>query len=292
MKLPDRHTRAGVALYAVPLYAGPLLAGGATQPPAVIPVLAALLLLMMVVTRRVALDSAAGALRFGALAAAQFAVVALLFAAGRGGAWLLGGLSVPLWLPLALTGAAAAFAAWRYRDTREVEGALEEALTALRDTPTPQDPSESVLDDAGLSTVQAAFDRLRALPARPDPARIDPIVEELETAMDDGAIHSLIGEAGQGDARFDLALLRYLARPSLRARLAAGGEAEVAVFLTLPSMNATVRAEAVRLAEILLEEGRAEALPETEWFETQGRADPGLAPLARRVAKARRRATD
>jgi hypothetical protein len=130
----------GMTATAALLYLGPLLAGLSLAPLAGLPVFAAVFLAWIYATRPIVPAGAAAmrlpaeaALHLGGVTLVQSLLVFVTFGLGRGFSGLLGGsLSMPLWIPFALSAAAVPLAfvfrsSWQ--DNGDGEALLDEACT-------------------------------------------------------------------------------------------------------------------------------------------------------------------
>lgn len=288
-----RYGRTGFALFGAALLGGPFLAGLARHGWAVLPVFAALFLLHVSAARRPDLATAAGWAALAMLAAVQVGLVGLTWGLGIA----LGGIAgpplvLPVWGPILLSVFAAGFGAWAWRDAAEMDVMLDSAIAALErsgsaglDWPEPDPGVRAALDDA--------LEELRSL-AGWTAAVIDPIVARLEQRTGAAAFDAFYDVAGQegpdNEPVVDFALLRYLARPEVMARLIDRGEAGLAPQLLIDAPEVTVRAEArARLADLLDAGAPADQLPDAERLAIladrfSGEGYEGLAALRGRVA--------
>lgn len=282
-----RYSRSGVALMGLPLHAGPLLAGWSMASPAMIAALAALFFLMQLLAGKSAGRGAMpDALFLVLLAVVQVAVVAAVYGVGALLALVTGALPVPVWAPLALTAAGAALGALRYRQTPQDAGmsdVLDQAIAGIETGAAPDFDDEP-------DPVQAALEALWDLPGDAPVGDIDPIVRRLEQDSGAGGFHGLLAEVGEGSRAVDLAMLRYLASPPVRADLIATRELGFALVLLVESDEPAVVAELAMLTATLLDEGApASELPPPEPLAAWADANPDLAPLVAPVQEAYRK---
>ncbi len=181
-----RYERSGLLVMALPLYAGPLLAGWMQAPLALPGALAAMFLLAQLMPGKAETrGSLAMPVFLGLLASTQVVVVAVVFALGLMLALLLGHLPAPLWLPLLLTGFGAVLLVWRHVNgpqDAQMSLLLNEALTSIErgasfdpsDVAGPGDNPE--VNEAVLEAVTALWD----LPKDVSYGTLDTIVHRLE----------------------------------------------------------------------------------------------------------------
>ncbi len=150
MRLPAPYSRTGILLYAIPLYGGPLLAGLSAAPLAILPVLAAMFGVLALQGRMPDLSRGRGWADLLYLLLVQAALVGLFYITGACVAWSLGPLPLPVWLPLLMTFAAAAFAAWRYRTAARLDDLPDDALIDLETAASAA--VDAVLEGAGTET--------------------------------------------------------------------------------------------------------------------------------------------
>lgn len=131
----ERYSRAGILLYALPLYAGPVLAPLAEVQMEAIPLFAGCFTALVVLTRPQA-DRLAGR-----LVQLVFALLintlmcAAIYSVGFGVARLLPLSPLPFWLPFLSSGFGVALGVWRYRWTdeqAEMEAFLDDATEQIR----------------------------------------------------------------------------------------------------------------------------------------------------------------
>ncbi|MBV7377740.1 hypothetical protein [Maritimibacter dapengensis] len=285
------YSRAGMALVFVPLYGGPVLAGMSAHPLATIPVFAVLFLAFMASTQRPNLASGAGWAGLAMIAAIQLLLAGLAYGAGALAA-LAFPLSLPMWLPLAVTGAAAGFGAWRYSRKAEMDVFIDSTIEKLRAFELESGHDLPAFHPTPVQHVRAAVDEaLAALTALPETAgvgEIDPIVQALETKAGLAAFDPLYDAAGDTDGRHDrrvdLALLRFVASPRMRRMLVAQGEGGLASMLLLNAPDPTVRGEArARLVDLMDDNAPITQLPDPVWLTDLETRHPGegFAALAR-----------
>lgn len=292
--MPGRYTGSGLALMAVPLYLGPLLAGWA-QAPWPVPLAIAAMFFLMQVLRGVE-PAGAGSSPVAALAVlalVQVAVVGSVCAIGALLALATGPLALPPWLPLALSFAGAAVGVLRHRrNPREDElwEVIDKAIDAL-ETGAPVDFGDEDFDAVGAgpdpeaeAAAQAALAALRNLPADAPLARIDAVARQLADRVRDRAWHALADAAGAGARAVDLAVLRYAAIPEVRAELVNAAELGLAMSVLLDSDDEEVLSELASLTATLLDEGApASELPPPGELRDKAERFAVLAPLVARV---------
>lgn len=130
----EKYSPSGILLYAVPLYAAPIIAGASAAPWAAVPAFAGLFSALILKTRAVPDKAGPLAMTVAFALALHGAIASGLFALGRGAALLTGPLPVPVWAALTMCAAATAVGIWRYRWTPEqakLDAALDDALNAL-----------------------------------------------------------------------------------------------------------------------------------------------------------------
>lgn len=278
MPLP-RYSPFAVLAYALPLYAGPLLAGWARHPWASAAALVALFLFVMAVTRRHMLTGWAA---LAGLFAVQVLLVGAIYGLGVGLGVVTGAPALPVWLPLALTGAASVWGAWIYRRAPEMDGLLDNALSALDGMASRDCPGGCVdysalegLAPAQRAAVETALADLRALPGdKVNAGFIDPIVQELEGRAGVSAFEALLEETEMGDARIDFAFMRYVASPAIRRRLIETGEfGDVSRIAVSCDTAPAARAEGIGLIYTAMDEGvHPLDLPEPDDLREMGEA--------------------
>lgn len=270
----SRFGRAWTLLFAAALYGGPVLAGLAGHGWNVLPVFAALFLVYVVATRKPDLSTPAGWAGLAIMAAVQIGLVALTWGAGLALSGVVAPIALPLWAPLAITGLAAGFGAWAWRDAAEMNVMLDSAIReieAMRFSAPAGDPWQSAPPAA-----QDAFERFLESLDHLDgltPDAIDPLVQRLEAEAGPHAFDLLYDESGAGgdtnDPTIDFALLRYVAIPAVLRHLIDRGEAGLAPTLMLSAADATVRHEArARVADLIAAGAPAEQLPDPAWLES------------------------
>lgn len=287
-----KYSRAGVALMGVPLYAGPLLAGWSGAPWPVPAALAALFFLMQLVrgidAQRAGLSPTAAVLL---LALVQVVVVGSVYGIGGLLGWATHPLPLPLWVPLAVTAFGAAIGVLRYRrapQEEEMIEALDQAIGALeRGHVVDWDVEPEAEADSDAAIVEA----LQALETMPEDTvidEIDTVIRRLETRVGHTAYAVLLAETGTGFRAIDLAMLRYLAIPSVRARLV-DNRPGAALSRILDRGEADAIDELASLTATLLAEGApAAALPDAALLADRARRFTVLAPLVAPVEKAHR----
>lgn len=258
----SKYSTSGLLLYAVPLFASPLLAGWADAPWEIVPVFALLFAALVVQTRR--MPEALGALAVTAATSfvVNIGVTSLLFGLGRALA-ILTPLNLPIWLPLAMGAVAAGIGIYRYRWTPEVaqmDALMDDMLAALEGTTSsqPQTPE----------TVLHAIDALRGLPDPVTANQIAAIAEDLFMAHDADAFDLLFDHSfAEGDTlrdteRWPLLLLALLDTPHVRfIQSDLGGTAALAEQY-LQSPHPRVRSGVANLLRTLLtEEEDTQAFP-------------------------------
>lgn len=293
------YTRAGMAMVFIPLYCGPLLAGMASHPLAVIPVCAIGFLGYIAMTRKPNLHTPDGLAALAIIGVVQLVLVTALFGIGV----LVSSVfpvALPLWLPVALTLAAAAFGALSYTNSAEMDVFLDGAIEKLEALDRDIASDWSDIHPEPKPAVQAAVDRalaaVQALPKDARGAEIDPIVQQLEIDADVAAFDPLYDAAGQeGDAydpRVDMALLRFVCSPYIRRQLVEQGEAGLGPMLLLNAPSPATRFEARSLIFTLIDEtAPLSQLPDPVWLDELDAAFPGesfddLARLRRDLAAA------
>ena len=283
--LPGRYSYAGAALLALPLYAGPLLAGWALHPRWILPCFAAIFLGYLLATRRI---STMVELTVGV--AVQLVLCGALIGLGRLGAGL-GTLELPLWAPLGISVAGAALGAWIYRDGTAMEAVLDQALAQIeaRDgsDPDPDSPPWSDDDQAALDRLLDGLDGLDA--DLPPAADVDALLAPLANQAGARAVDWLADETLEGDTRRDLAFLLYVQRPEILAALCATDEAQVLWWL-LGAQHPGIRAGSRALLDRQLEQGLDPwHLPSVTWLDELEADHPGegYAQRADRIATLR-----
>ncbi|GHG85996.1 hypothetical protein [Pseudodonghicola xiamenensis] len=287
------YSRRAHALMAVPLYAGPLLAGWSDAPAGVAAVLIALTFLARIMAGRLPpRPETPLPLTLMALLLNQSFLVLALYAAGLALTWLGGPLALPLWLPLALTGLGAALLILRHPadpDPHETVDLLEEALEDI-DPPAPFEEREqtNAPDPEVVEATGRAIAALWALPADARAESCDDIVQELEDRTGPRAFPILLEEIGEGDPAVDRAMIRYLLRPPIRQWLVAeGADLRFAFDLLLQSGDPAIESDLVQLIKTLLDEGApVSALPTPETLRHRAETLPALIPLIARVTQA------
>lgn len=249
----SRYSRTGLNLLGLALFGGPALAGLAGQGWAVLPVFAALFLLYVAATHKPDLSTAAGWAGLALMAAIQGMLVSVVYGLGLLAAQAAGPvIALPLWAPVLVTGAAAGFGLWAFRDAAEMDVMLDSALKALGETDDMlrKDRPEAPWPEAAPE-VQAAADRaLQAVRGAQtlDAGFVDPIVQQLESEAGVHAFDPLYDaaglEAGANEPIVDFALLRFIASPGILSQLIDRGEGGLAPMLLLNAPSAAVRAEA------------------------------------------------
>ncbi|MGH1354675.1 MAG: hypothetical protein ACRBBS_06325 [Thalassovita sp.] len=142
----EKYSTSGILLYAVPLYAAPILAGASAVSWSAVPVFAALFAVLILKTRPLPDDTSALALSVVAALILHGALASGLFAVGRGVAMVTGSLPIPVWATLVMGGAATGLGLWRYRWTperAELDAVLDQTLSALKDMPSNEDDPHS-----------------------------------------------------------------------------------------------------------------------------------------------------
>lgn len=130
----EKYSASGILLYAVPLYAAPILAGASAAPWAAVLVFAALFSALILKTRPLPDDPATLIVTLIFTLTLHAGLTAGLFGLGRGIALLTGPIGVPIWGTLLLAVGAVGLGIWRYRWTperAETEALLDEALSEL-----------------------------------------------------------------------------------------------------------------------------------------------------------------
>jgi len=294
----SRHSRAGLVLMAAPLYGGPLLAGWMLAPWLLPAALAAMFFLAQLVAGKTASRGPMPlALYLVVLALTQGALVLAVYAVGAGLSALIGVLSLPLWLPLALTALGASIYALRYpydpkRD--EMLDLLDQALETIEtgtpfdtEAPEDEDPADPEVRDAAQQAVAALW----ALPPDADAGQLDKVVQRLEQRVAHRAFSEFLREVDEGYPQVDRGFLRYLASPAVRRRLVEdGADLPYAFTLLLNSDDTGVRGEVIALVLTLLDEGApAGALPPPELLRDRAEEAPELKQLVAPVEHAVRR---
>ncbi|WP_204113116.1 hypothetical protein [Shimia biformata] len=205
---PGRYSGLGIALFAVPFYAGPVLAGAARAPLAVIPVFAVLFLGYLVAVGRVTLSRTALPI-FLLTAVIQVILASFAYASGVALAIPLPPVTVPLWCPLLLTTAAAVWGAWRYRDAIEVNAMLNDITSTL----------DAADMEFGLPDNDPLVARLDALTDDQVPEMVNAVLRHgriqaaVETALmrtHDNRATTRLALALMADPRFPSGLMNYL----------------------------------------------------------------------------------
>lgn len=268
-----KYSRAGLALMAVPLYAGPILAGWSGATWVELFPFAALFFLMQLLR---GIDEKRGQMGLGQflilMAVAQIVVTALAFGLGALAAQLTGALPLNLWLPLGLTGFGAAIGVIRYKYDPQ------------------QDTMEALIDDV-ITQVEAAPDTptdpltpLRNLPESAKPQDLDPIVQSIEQDLGADGFFLFLPEIGLGQPQIDRGFLRYLASPAVRRDVAQNGALGAALSGLLDSSDAGVRYELVCILDTLLaEQAPQDALPPANILRHMAENWPELASLADQI---------
>ncbi len=273
--LPGPYTRAGILLYVLPLYAGPLLAGLTAAPLRELAVFAACFALVALSGRRLDLSGAPGWAGLAVLLAVQLLLVTILYGIGLLLARLIGPSSLPPWLPLLLTLCAAAFASVRYRHSAEMDTLLDDALASLE--------GQGILPEDPENPLTAELDALQDAPATPE--TVEPALQRL-LALDtpDAVYLSLLSELGEGSAAIDLAAVTLLRDPRVQSLLA--GDDRLGLGLELGLMGTPdLRAAAARTARILIEANAGPAaFPAPEALEALAQTDPGNAALVEEIS--------
>ncbi|TYB82179.1 hypothetical protein [Maritimibacter fusiformis] len=277
-----RYSRTGLALLSAALYGGVLLAGIATHPLRVLPVFAALFLLHVAATRKPDLATGAGWAGLAFMAAVQVVLVALCYGLGLLVARVVGVVALPIWLPLAITGAAAFYGAWAFRDAAEMEVFLDSALKDIAvmgaDQPAPEADPWPDPDPKAAAALDRALEALYAV-ERIDVGLVDPIVQRLEaevkaTAFD--PFYDAAGGVGEAGAVIDFALLRYVASPAIQAELITRGEAGLTPTLLLNAPHPSVRFEArARVIDLVDAQAPRDQLPDPVWLDELEATFPG-----------------
>ncbi|MCA0870747.1 hypothetical protein LCL97_07925 [Seohaeicola saemankumensis] len=285
-----RYERSGLLVMALPLYAGPLLAGWTRAPLALPAALAAMFFMAQLLAGKAeARGSLAMPAYLGLLAATQVVVVAVVYALGLILALLLGRLPAPQWLPLLMTGFGAVLLVKRYGGglrQDQMSALLDDAIAAIEDAApfdTAGDDSRTATDPAVNVAVQDAVVALWNLPADAPVGALDQIVQQLEEQTGAQGYLGLLAEIDEGFPQIDRAMLRYLAAPPVRAALVASGDIRVALDILAEAAHPAVMGELRLLLFTLLDDNvPAAALPDPELL----RATPALAELADPVTRA------
>jgi hypothetical protein len=246
--LPGPYTRAGILLYALPLYAGPLLAGLAAAPLRTLAVFAAGFALVALSGRRLDLSGAPGWAGLALVLVVQLVLVTVLYALGFLVARVTGPAPLPAWLPLLLTLAAAAFAAARYRNAGEMDALLDDTLEALEGrAPAPETAPEA---ETTADPVDEELEALEDAPATPDAA--EAALHRLLALEAPATVYlRLLDGMGEGSAARDLAALILLRDPRVLASLA--GDERLGLGLELGLMGPPeLQPETARTARALI----------------------------------------
>jgi hypothetical protein len=141
----EKYSTSGILLYAIPLYAAPILAGASSASWASVAVFATLFTAQILKTRPLP-DKTWPLIATVLFTLALHGVLASgLFALGRGLSLLTGPLPLPIWFTLAMGAAASALGIWRYRWTpeqAELDAILDETLSAITDLSSPDDDTD------------------------------------------------------------------------------------------------------------------------------------------------------
>jgi len=281
------YSRAVLALVFIPLYAGPGLAGLSGHPPATIPVYAALFLAFIAATRRPDLTQGPGWATLTIMAVVQTVLTGAVFGIGAliAGAWgVMGALTLPVLLPIALTATAAAYGVWSYSNRAEMDVFLESTIEKLKAIESESPGGAEAFHPVPSRAVQRAVDEtIAALTSLPEDAQvgeIDPIMQALEAKVGIEAFDPLYDAAGeiegQQDRRVDLGLLRFAASPRITRALLARGEGGMAAMLLINAPDAAVRHEArKRIIELIDDGAPAVQLPDAVWLDELAVLYPG-----------------
>ncbi len=286
-----KYSRAGVAMMAVPLYAGPVLAGLSGARWSQIFPFAAVFFLMQMLR---GIDAKRGSMGHTAfllvMGVTQILVVGIAFGLGHGLMLITGPLPMSQWAPFGLTvfGAAMGVARYKYDPDQDQLFDMADAATEAIETGFP------VLDDhaddpqpnpAGHLACDTALSALWSLPEDAVLQDLDPIVQNLETAVGANGFHALMAEIDEGSPQVDLAFLRYLASPAVRHDATQTGELGFALSCLLESPHAGVRHELILTLLTLLDENAPpDAFPPADEVRSAVAHWPDLAPLAVRIA--------
>ncbi len=278
----SRYSRTGLLLLSGALYGGVVLAGLAGHPFRVLPVYAALFLLYIAATRKPDMATGAGWAGLAILALVQVGLVALCYGIGMLAAQVVGIVALPVWLPLAITAAAAGYGAWAFRDAAEMEVFLDSALKELAvmgaDQPAPGADPWPDPDPKATAALDRALEALRAV-ERINVGPVDPIVQRLEaevkaTAFD--PFYDAAGGDGEAGSVIDFALLRYVASPAIQNELITRGEAGLAPTLLLNAPHPSVRNEArARVMDLVDAQAPRNQLPDPDWLAELDATFPG-----------------
>ncbi|MGX9351478.1 hypothetical protein ACS3QZ_09760 [Shimia sp. W99] len=201
---PGRFTPLGIALFALPLYGGPVLAGLSHGSPATFPAFVAAFLFYIVATRKPPLKSPQDGLALFFMALVQCVLVAACMGLGLALSRLTGPLAIPLPVPVLLTVGASLWGAWRYCNASEIDATLDQALNAIESPGTFLNAS----DDALTNEIAALLDQVEALPATPDALRdIEETCAAHPAPID--LADALLQRADHSDAYLLLALRLY-----------------------------------------------------------------------------------
>lgn len=284
-----KYSRAGLALMAVPLYTGPVLAGLSDARWSQIYPFAALFFLMQMMRGIDAKRGDMGQITFLIVTAgAQILVVGIAFGLGRGLMLITGPLALSQWLPFGLTAFGAAIGVARYKYDPDQDQLFDLAVSATDIIET------TLLDHADGTDIQtdhpACVAALQALWNLPDDAGLqdlDIIVQKLEAEVGAGGFHALTAEIGEGRAQVDLAFLRYLASPTVRHEVMHTQKLGFALSCLLQNSNAGVRHALVSTLLTLLDENAPpNAFPSAVDFRTAADHWSDLIPLVGRIATA------
>jgi len=264
-----------------PLYAGPILSGWSAAPIGAIGVYTAIFTLYLIVTRPLDVAHLSGLAHLGALVVVQIGICSALFELGRMGAALTGALALPLWLPIGLATGAAALGMHRYRHRPELDKVLDDALAAITDFHSFSGDADS--QSSSVARVTEAL-RARLWDASIEAAFAPDLFDTIEAENPASTLQVLLADFREGSDAFDLALLRYLARPDVWP--AQSHESFVALCIEggLSAPHPAVRAEAAQIVAMLMDKGAPqEAMPGADWFADAQPLAPDVAPIAARI---------
>lgn len=270
----SRYSRLSLGLLAAALYSGPLLAGLSRQGWAVLPVFTALFLLYLAASRKPDLSTGVGWAALAGMAGMQVLLVLIFWGAGLGLTSILGAVALPLWAPLALTGAAAGFGAWAFRDAAEMEVMLDSAIAVIDAQPGGIADWPDMTEETSARVAETAK-VLRHLPL--EARRVDPIVQALEAELGIAAFDAFYDLSGEpGDEAVDFGLLRFISSPDILSELMLREEGGLAPMLLLDSPHPAVRAEARdRIADLVDFGEDARMLPDPAWLRELHACFPG-----------------
>lgn len=262
-----------LALIMLPVYIGPALSGLAAHPLAVLPVYVGLSLLHFSATRKPDISAAVGWAALILAGLIQLAVISFLYLVGWGVGQAVPLQTLPLWLPIGVTGLGVALTAWLFRDAAEMEVFLNSALKKIEQidenvvlewhAPTLSSPAQSALD--------TAIEALKALPQDAGPGIVDPIVNRL--AIEAGpdvfdAFYDIAGTTeGRADRRIDLGLLQFVTIPGVRRALLARGDLGLTPMLMITSQDPDIRQIARALiGDMINDRAPLDQLPDPVWL--------------------------